>query len=89
MSAEIAARRNFTRIGATRPRTEIEAAHTRLPAVNFVRIGSKISNHRPLEPRGKCSAEPPPAWRKSGRCSAVMRKSAQLHNCENELWKLI
>lgn len=26
MSAEIAARRNFSRIGATRPRTEIEAA---------------------------------------------------------------
>ncbi|KAJ8726487.1 hypothetical protein PYW07_001185 [Mythimna separata] len=44
MSAEIAARRNFSRIGATRPRTEIEAAHTRLPAVNFVRIGSKISS---------------------------------------------
>lgn len=42
MSAEIASRRNFSKIGATRPRTEIEAARTRLLAVNFVRIGRPI-----------------------------------------------
>lgn len=44
MSAEIAARRNFSKIGATRPRPEIEAARTRLPTDYIVRIGRLITS---------------------------------------------